>query len=183
VVLHVLSDAANNVGVMAASLIMIFAKSKARFYADPAMSVVLAMGIFAMALPVVKRSGKILLGSIPDDVTIHQVERTLEAVDGVKNVHNVVVWRLSEAKCVVTAHVVVETTDAGESGQIKFDSEKGGVEHVTNVASENAFLVRLAEALREALAPTEIYNMTLQIERQGTCSEPESTTQDATGSG
>jgi len=47
VVQHVLGDAVNNVGVMIAALVMMLVKSKYRFYADPAMSVLIAMGLFS----------------------------------------------------------------------------------------------------------------------------------------
>lgn len=177
VVQHALGDAINNLGVMAASIIMMYVKSEGRFYADPAMSVLIAMGIFYYASKMVKNSGMILLGSVPGNVTVHQVKENLEAVDGVRNVHNVVIWALSQSKCVVTAHVVLESDQVEESSQTNAHivHVKGG--RLLEGSSRKAVLGRLDEALREAVSPTEIYSITLQIEAYDPCSEDDTTDQ------
>lgn len=56
VLIHVLGDAANNVGVIIAALIMWLAASPARYYADPAISMAIAMVILATAIPLGWRS-------------------------------------------------------------------------------------------------------------------------------
>ncbi|GAB7345963.1 hypothetical protein MBLNU457_4186t2 [Dothideomycetes sp. NU457] len=174
VVLHAFSDAINNVGVMAASLIMMYVKSTARFYADPAMSVLIAAGICYYAWKMVRSSGMILLGWVPEDVTVHQVEKTLRAVHGVKDVHNVVTWALSQTKCIVTAHVVVEPGEAEGFDQNNTHTAQEGA-RVSEGSSGNALLGRLNDALRDALGATEIHDMTLQIEVYSPCSEDDTT--------
>jgi zinc transporter 1 len=57
VLLHVISDAANNLGVMAAALVIWFTHYEGRYYADPGTS----MGISLM----------IMLTSLPLGMTIH----------------------------------------------------------------------------------------------------------------
>ena len=52
VLLHVLSDAANNIGVMAAAAIMWLTHYEARFYADPAASMAIAVLILVSSLPI-----------------------------------------------------------------------------------------------------------------------------------
>jgi zinc transporter 1 len=51
IAIHILGDILNNVGVIAAALIMMLAESHGRFYADPAISMVIAIMITAGALP------------------------------------------------------------------------------------------------------------------------------------
>lgn len=177
VVQHALSDAINNVGVMVASLIMMYGRSKARFYADPAMSVLIAIGTAYYAQKVMRRSGMILLGAVPENTTAEQVEQTLKAVGGVKDAHKVVIWALSQTKCVVSAHVVAEPAEAEESNQIRAHTVDEGVGRVSEETSGKALLRRLEEALREALSPIEIHSMALQIEANGHCSDDATTEQ------
>jgi zinc transporter 1 len=51
VVVHILGDVLNNLGVIAAALIMMLVKSSARFYADPAVSMGIAIMIASNAFP------------------------------------------------------------------------------------------------------------------------------------
>lgn len=50
VFIHVMGDAANNIGVAAAAIGMLQAKSPKRFYADPAVSMVIGIVLMVMAL-------------------------------------------------------------------------------------------------------------------------------------
>lgn len=59
VLIHVLGDAANNVGVIISGLIIWLTKSPGRFYADPAVSMAIALIIFTTSLP---------LGSKPNGI-------------------------------------------------------------------------------------------------------------------
>ena len=65
VFIHVLGDAANNVGVIIAAAVIWQTKYSARFYADPAVSMGIAVMIFLSSLPLVKKAGSILLESAP----------------------------------------------------------------------------------------------------------------------
>lgn len=51
VLIHVLGDAANNVGVIISGLIIWLTKYPGRFYTDPAVSMVIALIIFMTSLP------------------------------------------------------------------------------------------------------------------------------------
>lgn len=56
VLLHVLGDAANNLGVMIAALVIWLTQYEARFYADPATSLGIAAMIMLSCLPLGKPS-------------------------------------------------------------------------------------------------------------------------------
>jgi zinc transporter 1 len=51
VLIHVLGDAANNVGVIIAALVIWKAKYEGRYYADPAVSMAIAIVILLSSLP------------------------------------------------------------------------------------------------------------------------------------
>ena len=80
VILHVIGDAVNNIGVMIAAIAIWKAKSEKRFYADPAVSLFIAIMIFLSAVPLVKNSGLILLQSAPLGVDLEDIKHDLEKV-------------------------------------------------------------------------------------------------------
>lgn len=56
VLLHVLCDAANNLGVMAAALVIWLARYDGRYYADPGVSTGIAIMIMISSIPLGKLS-------------------------------------------------------------------------------------------------------------------------------
>ena len=98
VLIHVMGDAINNVGTIIAALVIWLTKSDSRFYADPGVSLCIALLILTSAVPLsklstvcpslrrlmrcttVKSSGSILLESVPFGINIDDVQHDLEMV-------------------------------------------------------------------------------------------------------
>jgi Co/Zn/Cd efflux system component len=103
VLLHVLCDAANNLGVIAAALVIWLAKYEGRYYADPGVSMGIAIMIIISSIPLgksdtflgllcpcsytfltdphlVRTTGLILLESAPNGVNLMDVQHDLETV-------------------------------------------------------------------------------------------------------
>jgi zinc transporter 1 len=86
--LHVLGDALNNVGVIVAAVVIWrTAPSPARFYADPAVGMAIALMILGSAVPLIKHSGEILLQSAPAGVDLGDIKHDIEKIPGVVSVH------------------------------------------------------------------------------------------------
>ncbi|KAK8011716.1 hypothetical protein PG990_010681 [Apiospora arundinis] len=111
VLTHVLSDALNNIGVIIAALVVWLTHYDARFYADPGVSMGIAVMILLSSVPLVKNSGKILMESAPHGVDLGDVKHDLEKVPGIESVHELHVWRLNQTKAVASAHVIVGEND------------------------------------------------------------------------
>lgn len=107
VLIHLIGDAINNIGVIIAALIIWLTKSPSRMYADPAVSMWIAIMILLSSIPLTKRSGRLLLESAPPGVDLDKVREDLESIPGVKSVHELHVWRLDQKKAIASAHVVV----------------------------------------------------------------------------
>lgn len=80
VLVHVIGDAINNIGVIIAAVIIWQTSYENRFYADPAASMFIALMIFVSAIPLTKHSGTILLQSAPRGVELDNVKHDLERV-------------------------------------------------------------------------------------------------------
>jgi zinc transporter 1 len=142
VLIHVVGDAINNIGVIISAVIIWFVKSEKRFYADPAVSMWIAIMILISAVPLTKRSGKILLQSAPLGVKIDDIKHDLESIPGVQSVHELHVWRLDQKKSIASAHIVVSDPDI-------------------------ASFMRKAKTFRECLHAYGIHSATLQPELPG----------------
>ncbi|KAH8197997.1 hypothetical protein TruAng_007822 [Truncatella angustata] len=105
--IHVISDALNNIGVIIAALVIMFAKYEGRFYADPGVSLGIAVMILISSIPLVQNSGKILMQSAPHGVDFDDVKHDLEKIPGIESVHELHIWRLDQRKAIASAHVVV----------------------------------------------------------------------------
>ncbi|KAL4803954.1 cation efflux protein [Aspergillus unguis] len=114
VLLHVLGDAANNLGVMVAALVIWLTRYEARFYADPATSMGIATMILLSALPLIRQSGLILLESAPKGLNPADVKHDLEKVPGVLAVHELHIWRLNQQKILASVHVAMANHSVSE---------------------------------------------------------------------
>ncbi|RVD85295.1 uncharacterized protein DFL_003621 [Arthrobotrys flagrans] len=109
VLLHVIGDAINNIGVIIVALVIWKAKSEKRYYADPAISLFIAVMIFFSVIPLVRKTGIILLDTVPTGVNPQDVRYDLEQVPGVISVHELHIRRLNQRKTIASAHVVVSS--------------------------------------------------------------------------
>ncbi|KAI1098308.1 cation efflux protein [Jackrogersella minutella] len=114
VLLHVIGDACNNVGVIIAALVIWLTSSEARFYADPGISMGIALMILVTSIPLIKNSGKILIQSSPQGVHVDDVRHDLEKIPGIESVHELHIWRLNQKKSIATAHIVVSNNEMSD---------------------------------------------------------------------
>ncbi|KAI5208475.1 cation efflux protein [Aureobasidium subglaciale] len=160
VVIHILGDVLNNLGVIAAALVMMLVRSSNRFYADPAVSMAIACMIASSALPLTFRSGHILLGSTPPSAQNAAVIRELSKISGVVSVHDLCVWQLSQEKSIASAHIVMSPM----ASQEVLSRNSLEIEELSTpeqqVETHNGRLARLGKCLHGF----GIYRMTLQIE-------------------
>ncbi|KAK5069071.1 hypothetical protein LTR70_010759 [Exophiala xenobiotica] len=88
VLLHIMGDAANNIGVIIAAAVIWKMSYAARFYADPAVS-------------------SILMQSTPGGVEPDDVKHDLETLSGVLAIHDLHIQLLNQEKAVASAHVMI----------------------------------------------------------------------------
>ncbi|PKY05613.1 cation diffusion facilitator family metal ion transporter [Aspergillus campestris IBT 28561] len=114
VLLHVIGDAANNLGVIIAALVIWLARYEGRYYADPGTSMGIAIMIILSSYPLVRRSGLILLESSPDEIDPREVKGTLEKIPGVLSTHDLHIWQLNQQKTLASVHIVVSEPSMGQ---------------------------------------------------------------------
>lgn len=119
--LHALGDALGNVGVIVTGLLIWLVPKITRggssvgngwiLYADPAISLMITGIIFTSAIPLVRSASLILLQGTPSHVDLGRVQKSIQSIKGVLQVHELHIWSLSELKLVASVHVLIENQD------------------------------------------------------------------------
>lgn len=150
---HVLSDLLGSVAALIAGIVILQTNW---LPADPILSLVAAALVLNIGLRVVRESAHILLEGTPRGMDLKQLATNLTAqVPGVKSVHHVHAWSLSQNHKLVTLHAVPDgSTSAAE----------------------------IITGLHQTLKSLGITHVTVQVE-QGACVEPDCAAQPATGEG
>jgi cobalt-zinc-cadmium efflux system protein len=130
--LHVVADVLGSVGAISAGLIMVFT---GWYQADPIASIMIGVLVFYSSGRLVRDSVNVLLEGVPSHIDLSIVERRILAMKGVKNIHDLHVWSIADAKmCCMSGHVVVEDGTNGRdlvTKLIHILKEEFGIDHTT----------------------------------------------------
>ncbi|KAF2847917.1 zinc/cadmium resistance protein-like protein [Plenodomus tracheiphilus IPT5] len=143
VFLHVMGDALGNIGVIATALFIWKTDFSWRFYADPAVSLLITVIILLSALPLCKAASRILLQAVPEHLSIDDIKEDISDLAGIISCHHLHVWQLSDTKLIASLHV-----------QVDFDFKDEG----------SARYMELARQIRECLHEYGIHSSTIQPE-------------------
>ena len=131
VFLHILSDALGSAGAIVAGVVIVWT---GWYWVDPVTSIVIGVLILLSSFSLVRESVDILMHATPRHLDLADVQQTLEAVTGVKRIHDLHVWTLSSGLFTLTAHAVVngdtdhhQLLDALE----KTIYDRFGIDHIT----------------------------------------------------
>ncbi len=129
--LHVLSDALGSVGAIAAGAVIL---KTGWLRADPLVSLLICAGIVVTSYWLVRDSVHILLESTPAHLELEEIRSALEALPGVRSVHDLHLWSVTRGTESMSGHVVVEGdkhTAATLRAGAKLLKERFGITHVT----------------------------------------------------
>ncbi len=130
--LHVLGDILASLAAVAAATIIIFRPSWT--FVDPILSVVAGALILRNAIVLVRRSWDVLMEATPEDVNVAEIADTLEALEGVADIHHLHAWSLVPGKPLITLHAQVAAGYAPDAvlGRLKQAlAERFHIDHST----------------------------------------------------
>lgn len=143
VLLHVIGDALGNIGVIGSGLFIWLTSYSWRFYADPAISLLITVVILGSAVPLCKAASRILLQAVPAGINVDEIKEDIEGLPGILSCHHLHVWQLSDTKLVASLHIQLEYDFKGEG---------------------SARYMKLAREVRRCLHEYGIHNPTIQPE-------------------
>jgi cobalt-zinc-cadmium efflux system protein len=109
--IHVVADILGSVGAISAGLIMFFT---GWYQADPIFSILIGGLVFYSSARIVRDSLNVLLEGVPAHIDVAAVERRIVETEGVRNVHDLHVWSISDTKmCCMSGHIITEEVQRG----------------------------------------------------------------------
>ena len=128
--LHVMGDLLGSVGAVLAALIVM---ATGWTLADPIMSILLSLLILGGAWQLLRESTAILLEAAPPHVPLDEVRRTLLAVEGVEDVHDLHVWTVTSGVVAMSGHVLIPDLSRHPAAlkAMLFELEHLGIQHST----------------------------------------------------
>lgn len=103
--LHLFTDMMASVAVLVGGILMYFYKI---YWVDAVLTLLIALYLVYMGYDLLRTSTRVLMLFTPDDIDIKAIERQLQQIDQVKNVHHVHVWQLNENELHLEAHIDFE---------------------------------------------------------------------------
>jgi len=106
---HMLGDAWVSLGVVISGGAIVFTGWT---LLDPLISMLVVIAIARGAWPLFKESLDVLLESTPSKISASHVAATIEAIPGVRNVHDLHIWAVEPRLIMMTCHILVEGDDS-----------------------------------------------------------------------
>jgi len=78
------------------------------YWVDPLLTILISVYILIRSIEIVKESINVLMMGAPESFSIDDVQKELENIPGIKNIHHVHVWRLGEHDIHFEAHIDVD---------------------------------------------------------------------------
>ena len=113
--LHVLGDALASVGVIGAGIAIYFT---GLLWIDPLVSVLISILILFSSGRLLKETVHILAEGMPDGMTASGVVKTMKAISGVAEVHDLHIWTVCPGFVALSAHVILEDQNLSQTGRI-----------------------------------------------------------------
>jgi cobalt-zinc-cadmium efflux system protein len=129
--LHVLGDILASLAAVVAALVILVTGWTP---ADPILSTIAGALILRNAVSLVRRSWHVLMESTPEGVDAEEIEHSLEALDGVADIHHLHAWSLVPGKPLITLHARVEIGHEPDEVLARIKQElvaRYGIDHST----------------------------------------------------
>ena len=113
---HLIGDVVSTVGAVVAGIIIVFTGWN---WLDPLVSVFIGVLILWNAWGIVRETVDILLESTPRDIDMSQMVRDLMSLNGVRGVHDLHVWSISQSLRALSAHILIDDVPISGGARIQ----------------------------------------------------------------
>ena len=133
--IHVLGDALQNVGVLiAGAIIALFPNFS---IADPICTYIFSIIVGLTTIRILKDCIFVLMEGSPVAVDIDELEKDLNNIKGVKEIHDLHVWSLSIGKMSLSCHICCDDPQKTLKKAKKMIERKYKIDHITIQVEEN----------------------------------------------
>jgi len=130
---HLLGDAVSSVAVILGGIAVHFFRV---YWIDPLLTVLISLYILVKSYEIVKEAIDVLMMGAPESISIESIQKEVEKMPGVNNIHHVHVWRLRENDVHFEAHIDVEEMLVSQTTELSSAIEamlkhNHGITHIT----------------------------------------------------
>ena len=131
--LHMLADGLVSVGIMAGGIIIYFTQL---YWIDPVFSLIIVVVILSNTWSLLKESLALTLDAVPKDISVEEIKKNAEDLDGIKDLHHIHIWAMSTTENAMTAHMVIDQCDNVSrikeiKNKLKHRLEHMNIQHIT----------------------------------------------------
>ena len=113
--LHLLGDAVSSVAVILGGIGIYFFRV---YWIDPVLTLLISIYILKESVAIVKEVLDILMMGTPEHISIADIQKHIEDLPCINNIHHVHIWRLNEKEIHFEAHVDVEDMPVSETDRL-----------------------------------------------------------------
>ncbi|MEW6094459.1 MAG: cation diffusion facilitator family transporter, partial [Chloroflexota bacterium] len=114
--LHLMGDVLSTIGAVIAGIVIRFTGAN---WVDPLVSVLIGLLILWNAWGIVRESVQILMESTPADIDMESLVRDIQAVPGVRGVHDLHDWSLNQSMRTLSAHIVTDDVTVSQGAHVQ----------------------------------------------------------------
>ena len=133
--IHILGDAIQNIGVLIAGIIIYFVPRYS--IVDPICTYIFSIIVGFTTINILKDCIFVLMEGSPVDIDIEELEKDLEEIKGVKEIHDLHVWSLSIGKTSLSCHICCDNPQKTLKRAKKMIQKKYKIDHITIQVEEN----------------------------------------------
>ncbi len=109
--LHVIGDAVSSIGVIIAAILIFYTGWN---WLDPIVSILIGFIILSGAYRVTRRSLHILLEGTPEHLNSDQIEKAMNLIPGVEEIHDLHIWNICSGHVSLSSHIVTKVKSIDE---------------------------------------------------------------------
>ncbi len=130
--LHLFSDAVSSVAVIMGGIAIYFFKI---YWLDPLLTVLISLYILKESFEIVKQATNVLMMRAPESISLEAIQKELEIIPDIKNIHHVHLWMLNEKNIHFEAHVEVEDVPVSKTTELSelIEEKLHQLYHITHV--------------------------------------------------
>jgi cobalt-zinc-cadmium efflux system protein len=113
--IHMLGDTLSTAAVIVGGAAILFTGHN---WIDPVLSIFIAALILWSSLSIVRETLNILLEGTPRGCSLAEIRVSLQAIDGVQDVHDLHVWSLGSQTHALATHITIDDIPPSESARI-----------------------------------------------------------------
>jgi solute carrier family 30 (zinc transporter), member 2 len=116
-VIHIIGDVVQSLGVLLSAVLIYWQPFDIGTtidgvsnwnYADPLATVMFSVIVMYTTMSTVRQCVRILMHTVPEDISAHAFEEKIKAIDNVLCVHDIHIWAIGSNNPLCTAHVVIK---------------------------------------------------------------------------